>query len=65
MSKCNFCIDRFSDGKLPVCIEACRTHALDAGSFEDLKKKYGKNQIADNFSYSDRTKPAIIFKPKK
>ena len=28
-------------------------------------KKYGDIKEADNFTYSDRTKPAIIFKPKK
>lgn len=64
MRKCNYCIDRFSEGKLPTCIEACRTHALDAGSLDDLKKKYGTIQETDNFVYSTRTKPAIVFKPK-
>ena len=64
MRKCNFCIDRYLEGKLPACIESCRTRALDAGSLEDLKAKYGDIVEADNFVYSERTKPAIVFKQK-
>ncbi len=64
MRKCNFCIDKYREGKLPVCVETCRTRALDAGKLEDLEYKYGKTKIADNFIYSQRTKPAIIFKSK-
>jgi anaerobic dimethyl sulfoxide reductase subunit B (iron-sulfur subunit) len=64
MHKCNYCIDKFKQNELPICIEACRTRALDAGSLEELKNKYGDNEEADNFVYSKRTKPAIIFKPK-
>jgi Fe-S-cluster-containing dehydrogenase component len=50
--------------KIPVCVEACRTRALDAGTLQELEIKYGKIKEADNFKYSDRTMPAIIFKPK-
>lgn len=65
MKKCNYCLERHLEEKLPICIESCRTHALDAGTLKSLKGKYGIIQEADNFKYSDRTKPAIIFKPKK
>jgi anaerobic dimethyl sulfoxide reductase subunit B (iron-sulfur subunit) len=65
MSKCNYCLDRLREQKLPICIEACRTHALDAGSLQHLKEKYGDTLEADNFVYSERTKPAIVFKSKK
>ena len=64
MKKCNFCIDRYIENKLPICVEACRTRALDAGNINDLKKKYGDSKEADNYVYSERTKPSIIFKPK-
>ena len=64
MTKCNFCVDRFSEGKLPICVESCRTHALDAGSYQELIKKYGRINVTDNFIYSERTKPVIVFKPK-
>jgi anaerobic dimethyl sulfoxide reductase subunit B (iron-sulfur subunit) len=64
MRKCNYCLDRKLQNKLPVCVEACRTRALDAGTLEELEIKYGKIKEANNFKYSDRTMPAIIFKPK-
>jgi anaerobic dimethyl sulfoxide reductase subunit B (iron-sulfur subunit) len=64
MHKCNYCLDRELEGKQPICVEACRTHALDSGYLDELKKRYGENKMADNFNYSERTKPAIIFKSK-
>ena len=65
MGKCNFCLDRWSDSKLPVCVEACPTRALDAGTLEEMKARYGDIQEADGFTYSNRVKPAIVFKPKR
>lgn len=65
MGMCNFCLDRRSDNKLPVCVEACPTRALDAGPLDELKAKYGDIQEAEGFVYSKRTNPAIVFKPKR
>ena len=65
MRKCTFCLDRRLENKILVCIQTCRPRALYAGNLEELKAKYGDIKEADNFKYSDRTKPAIIFKPKK
>ncbi|MFX1570545.1 MAG: 4Fe-4S dicluster domain-containing protein [Promethearchaeota archaeon] len=65
MRKCNFCVDKYLEGKLPVCVETCRTRALDAGILEELESKYGDIKEADNFKFSTRTNPAIIFKPKR
>ena len=64
MSKCNYCVDRLLEQKSPICVEACRTHALDAGKIDNLLIKYGNVKDADNFMYSERTKPSIVFKPK-
>jgi anaerobic dimethyl sulfoxide reductase subunit B (iron-sulfur subunit) len=64
MRKCNFCLDRHLDRKLPDCIEACPVRALDAGPLIELEKKYGDNKEAGDFKYSQRTKPAIVIKPK-
>jgi len=64
MHKCNFCIDRHLEGKLPDCIEACPVRALDAGPLTELVKKYGDNQAAVDFKYSQRTKPAVVIKTK-
>jgi anaerobic dimethyl sulfoxide reductase subunit B (iron-sulfur subunit) len=65
MSKCNFCVDRWTQNKLPVCIEACPTRALDAGSLNELQTKYGDIQETEGFNYSKTTKPAVVFKPKR
>jgi anaerobic dimethyl sulfoxide reductase subunit B (iron-sulfur subunit) len=64
MSKCNFCLDRWIEGRLPVCVEACPTRALDAGALEEVRERHGDFRQADGFVYSDRTRPAIVFKPK-
>ena len=64
MQKCNFCIDRHEEGKQPVCVESCYARALDSGTLEELKAKYGENQKASGFTYSEKHKPAVIFKPK-
>jgi len=65
MRKCNFCVDRWLDNKLPVCVEACPTRALDAGTLDELKAKYGDIQETEGFVYSNRNKPAVVFKPKR
>jgi anaerobic dimethyl sulfoxide reductase subunit B (iron-sulfur subunit) len=65
MRKCTFCLDRWGEQKLPVCVEACPTRALDAGPLDQLEAKYGDTNEAEGFSYSGRTQPAIVFKPKR
>ncbi|NVM44170.1 MAG: FAD-dependent oxidoreductase [Candidatus Lokiarchaeota archaeon] len=64
MQKCNFCVDRHEEGKLPICVESCYARALDSGTLEELKAKYGDIQTASGFVYSEKHKPAVIFKPK-
>jgi anaerobic dimethyl sulfoxide reductase subunit B (iron-sulfur subunit) len=64
MQKCNFCLDRVSDGLNPVCVDACRTRALDAGPIDKVKAKYGGAKEAVGFSYFAKRKPSIIFRTK-
>ena len=64
MRKCNYCLDRFTAGKLPDCIEACPVRALDAGPLDELQKKHGAGNQAEGFSYSKRTQPAVVVKAK-
>lgn len=64
MRKCDFCAARWDEDKKPICVDACPVRAMDAGEMSDMKAKYGDIQNADQFKYSDRTKPAIVFKPK-
>ena len=64
MRKCDFCLDRWREKRLPVCVEACPTRALDAGPLDELKLGYGDITEAEGFKYHKRSKPAVIFKPK-
>jgi len=64
MRKCNYCLDRWTEKRLPVCVEACPVRALDAGPLNELQASYGSIREAEDFKYSERTKPAVIFKPK-
>jgi anaerobic dimethyl sulfoxide reductase subunit B len=65
MRKCDFCLDRHLQGKLPNCVEACPVRALDAGPLEALENKYGTVREAEGFKYSRRTRPAVAIKPKR
>ncbi|MHA1256239.1 MAG: hypothetical protein ACTSPS_11630, partial [Promethearchaeota archaeon] len=58
-------VDRYEKGKQPICIEACYARALDSGTLEELKAKYGDIQETSGFLYAGEIKPSVIFKPKK
>jgi anaerobic dimethyl sulfoxide reductase subunit B (iron-sulfur subunit) len=64
MQKCDFCLERWQEGKKPICVEACPMRALDAGPLDELKAKYGSIQEAEGFAYSEKTKPSVIFRAK-
>ncbi|MBW2622394.1 MAG: FAD-dependent oxidoreductase [Deltaproteobacteria bacterium] len=65
MQKCDLCVDRWSEDKKPICVEACPMRALDAGPLDELRAKYGDNRDAVGFVYSEITEPAIVNKPKE
>jgi len=65
MQKCDFCLERWTQGKKPICVDACPMRALDAGPFHELKTKYGGTREATGFSYRTDIAPSILFKPKK
>jgi len=64
MEKCDLCLERWEQGKKPICVMGCPTRALDAGSLEEIESLYGKNHEAIGFIYSLKTKPAIVFRSK-
>jgi anaerobic dimethyl sulfoxide reductase subunit B (iron-sulfur subunit) len=65
MQMCNFCLDRWAEGKKPICVMACPTRALDAGPIDELKSKYGDVKETVGFTYSTKIKPFIVFRPKE
>lgn len=64
MQKCDFCVERWTEGKLPICVAGCPTRALDAGPIDEMEAQYGNLCQAVGFVYDDKIKPAVIFKPK-
>lgn len=65
MEKCDLCLERWEEGKKPVCVDSCPARALDAGPLEDLAKKYGTRHDAEGFTYFTTLNPSMVFKPKK
>lgn len=64
MQKCHFCLERWEQGKKPVCVDACPVRALDARPLEELMKIYEGSREANGFKYSEITKPSLIIKPR-
>ena len=62
MQMCTFCIDRLRENKKPACVDACPVRALDAGSMEELRGKYGAIKEVPGFTAAAETMPSIIFK---
>lgn len=65
MQKCDLCLERWTQGKKPVCVEGCPMWALDAGPLDDLKAKYGDTREAEGFIYSEKAMPPIVFRPRR
>lgn len=64
MQKCDLCIDRWTEGKKPICVDSCPTRALDAGPIDEMRAKYGDSREAVGFTYDAKLSPSVIFKPK-
>jgi anaerobic dimethyl sulfoxide reductase subunit B (iron-sulfur subunit) len=64
MRKCDFCLERFREGRPPTCVEACPVRALESGELAELEAKYGPRREAAGFHYSRRARPAAVIKPK-
>jgi anaerobic dimethyl sulfoxide reductase subunit B (iron-sulfur subunit) len=61
---CNLCIERWSEGKKPICVAGCPTRALDAGPIGEIEAKYGKTHKAVGFTYDGKLRPSVLFKPR-
>ena len=63
VEKCNFCEERLADGKMPACVEACKTGAL---KFGELKPGTDVHKIvSSNFSLRRKaelgTQPQVYY----
>jgi len=64
MQKCDLCLDRWAEGKKPICVAGCPMRALDAGPIDEMEAKYGKIHKAEGLKYDERLHPSVIYKPK-
>ena len=64
MQKCDFCLDRWAEGKKPVCVDACPMRALDAGPVEEMEAKYGGIREAEGLEYDEGLRPSVVCKPR-
>ncbi|MBW2144733.1 MAG: 4Fe-4S dicluster domain-containing protein [Deltaproteobacteria bacterium] len=64
MQKCDFCLERWQEGKKPICVEACPMRAMDAGLMEELKEKYGDAKEGAGFVFFQDVRPSVVMKKK-
>jgi len=62
MEKCDFCIDMLNQGKRPDCVIHCSHSAMDAGTMDELRSKYGDLKEAPGFKYSKSARPSFVIK---
>ncbi|MDR1185783.1 MAG: dimethylsulfoxide reductase subunit B [Coriobacteriales bacterium] len=61
--KCDSCQDRRAEGKGPICVEACLTRAIEFGSIEELRSKYGNVDDVAPLPDPAQTQPNLIVRP--
>lgn len=63
MTKCHFCYERLDDGEKPACVAGCTYRALDFGTLEELRAKYGDFASPAPLPDPSITKPSIVYSP--
>jgi hypothetical protein len=56
-------MDRLEQSHMPTCVNACPARALDFGSLEEMKSKYGELHALESMPDFEATEPSIVFKP--
>jgi anaerobic dimethyl sulfoxide reductase subunit B (iron-sulfur subunit) len=62
MQMCHLCVDRWQEGKKPICVEACPMRALDAGPLDELEARYGVLKEVPGFLYAEKNNPSVVLK---
>lgn len=63
MSKCNMCINRLEQGLKPICVLSCSMRALEFGTIDSLRERYGRLGQLPDMPRDTITMPAVVFKP--
>ncbi|MDB4433462.1 4Fe-4S dicluster domain-containing protein [bacterium] len=64
VQKCDFCLERWSRGELPICVASCPMRALDAGPLDEIEERFGSIRQVEGFEYDETLRPSVVFKPK-
>lgn len=60
MTKCDMCEGELGAGSTPLCVRGCRDRALDFGTAEEMRAKYGDGQIETAPLPANMTHPNYI-----
>lgn len=60
MVKCDGCYERVAEGKQPLCVSGCTQRALDFGSIDELRAKYGEQASIAPLPSASITSPNLI-----
>ncbi|MFX1254193.1 MAG: 4Fe-4S dicluster domain-containing protein [Promethearchaeota archaeon] len=58
--KCDLCIDRQKEGKIPVCVENCALQALVFGEASEFEKTDKQKQAAKRINELDKLLPEVV-----
>lgn len=59
-AKCDGCSGRLTEGKAPVCVEACPLRALDFGDVDQLRDQYGTVADVPPLPDAAATSPSLV-----
>jgi len=62
-TKCDMCVARLEQGRMPICVMACNLRALDFDTMANLKKKYGSLADLNGLPNSSLASPSLVVKP--
>ena len=63
MTKCDFCQTQIQEGHDPCCVEACPTHALCFGDYDELMALHNKKALIAPLPSSEITSPNLVITP--
>ena len=63
MMKCNMCKDEVGGGNTPLCVSGCRDRALDFGTLEEMRAKYGDGDVEVEPMPANHTNPSLVLVP--
>lgn len=63
--KCNFCWEEIERGKLPVCVAACPTRAIEIVFLSDMGARVGATASIRDLPAADLTRPACRYGVRK